>query len=173
MKRRPECRRDYYDDSLLYCLDDGASLLEGPSSGVEPATAILSEQSPAKSPEPRPINLGFSKDRSESETAILEPTTAGVSSTSKADYWSKWLLLVPIGSIIILLGAFFAYRYITGTVQIESIAVMPFVNQSDNQDIESLSDGMTETLISSLSQPNLRVKRALLGISLQRQRNQL
>jgi len=24
MKRCPECRRDYYDDSLLYSLDDGA-----------------------------------------------------------------------------------------------------------------------------------------------------
>lgn len=43
MKRFPECRRDYYDDTLLYCLDDGNALLEGPatnSSGDEPATAI-------------------------------------------------------------------------------------------------------------------------------------
>ncbi|MEQ1644039.1 MAG: hypothetical protein ABL959_11390 [Pyrinomonadaceae bacterium] len=45
MKRCPECRRDYYDDTLLYCLDDGNALLEGPASGSragdEPATAIL------------------------------------------------------------------------------------------------------------------------------------
>lgn len=41
MKRCPECRRDYYDDTLLYCLDDGNSLLEGPASVDEPATAIL------------------------------------------------------------------------------------------------------------------------------------
>ena len=32
MKRCPECRRDYYDDSLLYCLDRGTPLLDGPSS---------------------------------------------------------------------------------------------------------------------------------------------
>jgi predicted ATPase len=31
MKRCPECRRDYYDDTLLYCLDDGNALLEGPT----------------------------------------------------------------------------------------------------------------------------------------------
>ena len=36
---------------------------------------------------------------------------------------------------------------------------MPFVNASGNADVEYLSDGMTETLISSLSQlPNLSVK---------------
>src|SRR4051794_8276420 len=47
MKRCPECRRDYYDDSLLYCLDDGSELLDGPGSQApiadEPATAILND----------------------------------------------------------------------------------------------------------------------------------
>jgi tetratricopeptide (TPR) repeat protein len=41
MKRCPECRRDYFDDSLLYCLDDGAALLEGPANSYEMPTAIL------------------------------------------------------------------------------------------------------------------------------------
>ena len=41
MKRCPKCRRDYYDDSLLYCLDDGSALLDGPATIDEPATAIL------------------------------------------------------------------------------------------------------------------------------------
>ncbi|HVF29659.1 MAG TPA: hypothetical protein VNA22_01765 [Pyrinomonadaceae bacterium] len=41
MKRCPECRRDYYDETLRYCLDDGAALVEGPASVEEPATAIL------------------------------------------------------------------------------------------------------------------------------------
>ena len=50
MKRCPECRRDYYDDTLLYCLDDGNALLEGPASfgaiALEPATIRL-----------RPVNI--------------------------------------------------------------------------------------------------------------------
>jgi len=41
MKRCPECRKDYFDDSLMYCLDDGAPLIQG-SISDEPATAILS-----------------------------------------------------------------------------------------------------------------------------------
>lgn len=42
MKRCPECIKDYLDDSLLYCLDDGAPLVQG-SGSYEPATAILSK----------------------------------------------------------------------------------------------------------------------------------
>jgi hypothetical protein len=41
MKRCPKCRRDYSDESLRYCLDDGAELLEGSGSNDEAATAIL------------------------------------------------------------------------------------------------------------------------------------
>jgi len=41
MKRCPECRRDYYDDPLSFCLDDGARLFEGPASIDEPATALI------------------------------------------------------------------------------------------------------------------------------------
>src|SRR6476646_12063987 len=41
MKRCPECRKDYYDETLMYCLDDGSALVQG-SVADEPATAILS-----------------------------------------------------------------------------------------------------------------------------------
>src|SRR5690348_8348219 len=41
MKRCPKCRRDYFDDSLLYCLDDGTALLEGPALTSEGKTAIF------------------------------------------------------------------------------------------------------------------------------------
>ena len=64
MKRCPECRKDYLDDSLLYCLDDGTPLVQGTVTD-EPATVILSE----------PPALAGGQSRSESPTRPLTNTT--------------------------------------------------------------------------------------------------
>lgn len=151
MKRCPECRRDYSDDTLLYCLDDGNELLDGPATlGTdEPATAILrGGDLPSESPIKQQINTT-------NETATLP---SGITDVPKRGF-DKRLLAIPLLLAIISLGGYFGYKYLSPTKQIESIAVMPFVNASGNADVEYLSDGMTEMLISSLSSvPNLTVK---------------
>lgn len=154
MKRCPECRRDYYDDTLLYCLDDGNSLLEGPataSSSNEPQTAILHATEPPSEAKTR------AQIDTAGKTAVLP---SGIDDVPKPKSFGKRLLLVTLALAVIVLGGFFGYRYLdSSSKQIESIAVMPFVNESGNQDVEYLSEGMTETLIKSLSQvPNLNVK---------------
>lgn len=171
--------RDYYDDSLLYCLDDGSALLEGPASSRSdraaaagdqfddgPQTAILSEpllgapDGASASAVAKSADGQFSDAETRAQVFTTDQTAVLPSGiTLIPQTFNKRLLLVPVALAVIVLGGFFGYRYFTKTNQIESIAVMPFANDSGNADVEYLSDGMTETLIKSLSNiPDMDVK---------------
>src|SRR4051812_10579421 len=48
MKRCPECRRDYYDETLLYCLDDGTPLLAGPATDASTTVMLPAREEPSE-----------------------------------------------------------------------------------------------------------------------------
>jgi serine/threonine protein kinase/tetratricopeptide (TPR) repeat protein len=70
-------------------------------------------------------------------------------------------LAVIIVGLVLVAGAiaFFYYQHARNTeVAIESIAVLPFVNHNNDPNVEYLSDGLTESIINSMTQlPNLKV----------------
>lgn len=177
MKRCPECRRDYYDDTLSFCLEDGARLVYGVSNDDiatdEPATAILSEPSLAAVPVSEPGVVTTGSTVSEQATKVFQNTTDQTlilntgsevqksSAEPRTALIRRKGLMAVIGlTALVAIAGIFGYRYFgSGIGQINSIAVMPFANESGNSDLEYLSDGMTETLIRNLSQlPDLNVK---------------
>jgi len=94
------------------------------------------------------------QDSQPQQTSSVEYLVSQISGHKRGVAVGLIILMATIGVGFWLLGN----RAATAK-QIESIAVMPFVNESGNADVEYLSDGMTDTLISSLSQlPNLNVK---------------
>ena len=181
MKRCPECRRDYYDDTLSFCLEDGTPLVQGSvpvshTSDDEPATAILSEppalaggqlsgESPTRAfnhttDQTAILRTGAEAEPRENLDDSSERQSLSAHRAAKPQSQRNKLLAGVGLAVLVLIAGFFGYRYLgSSSKQIESIAVMPFVNESGNADFEYLSDGMTGTLINSLSQlPNLNVQ---------------
>ncbi len=163
MKRCPRCNRIETDEALGFCRTDGTALvndslllsdevgtakLGSPSPPTEIVTSIL------------PHTTDAAIGRSTGPTTVL-PVQAVQSRTSelaKPKHRKVVVAVLALIIVVIAVGGFFYFRGKSNSV-IQSVAVMPFVNESGNADVEYLSDGMTETLIRSLSQlPNLNVK---------------
>src|SRR5436190_1289899 len=149
MKKCLKCKNVYDDDSLNFCLDDGEWLADLATD--EPATAVIPSPNLTSEDPTRSFRSG---DIPKESIRASFPETA---SRSRTKLW----LVAAVAAVLVAAGGFFGYRYLSsvGSDHIASIAVMPLVNANGDADSEYLSDGMTETLINSLSQlPNLAVK---------------
>lgn len=111
MKRCPECRKDYLDDSLLYCLDDGTALVQGTVSD-EPATAILSGDRVSDESLTKQLRTDETGSGSRSVTFSLPAFLSGQK--------LPWIF----AALLAFVATLFAYAYFKGSANGDSKAVM-------------------------------------------------
>lgn len=98
------------------------------------------------------IKSGFS--------AFPQTTAPTFARPTKKNGWSKTAVIAAVTSALVVAAILSAYYfYPLQKHEIESIAVLPFVNLSETAETEYLDEGITEGLIDSLAEiPNLRVR---------------
>jgi len=162
MKRCPHCDRVETDDTLTFCRTDGTPLIIDslPPSGEAGTARVASEPTENETsilPHATAANVSRSTGPTTVLPALAEPNGTRKLTKPKRNWIAVTIVVVLVAATVSIGGYFYFMRKAPPTIQ--SIAVMPFINESGNTDLEYLSDGMTETLISSLSRlQNLNVK---------------
>jgi len=93
------------------------------------------------------------------ETESGKSVAALPAATQEASARKVWVAAIVVLFIAMAAAGIWYWRARAGASQIDSIAVIPFVNVGGNADTDLLTDGITESLIGSLAHvPQLKVK---------------
>ena len=143
---------------MMFCLDDGAELLYGPAVNDAPATEILPELAVPPTEEFSSEAGTRAQLYSTEKTAVLSQDTNDRMQRPRGV--DKRPLFVLVAVAVIILAGLAGYRLMKSPADssINSIAVLPLQNRSEDADTDYLSDGIAESLIFRLTQlPGLKV----------------
>jgi eukaryotic-like serine/threonine-protein kinase len=110
--------------------------------------------------------LPVSPSRANTNGEFVRATSPGIVPVSSVEYIVSGIKQHKRGAALVLtvlllaagIGYWIFFHRSSNVTTIDSIAVMPFENVTHDQNIEYLSDGVTESLINSLSQlPHIKV----------------
>jgi eukaryotic-like serine/threonine-protein kinase len=131
---------------------------------VPPAPSSLRAELPPEFD--RVIELALAKNRQDRYTSAAElagalqtlgPASATVPVAPDA-HTRQWRLAAMVVLLLLVTAGALAYYLLRPRGDIDSIAVLPFTNASNDPNLEYQADGLTEELINSLTQaPNLKV----------------
>ena len=108
--------------------------------------------------EPLPVDVGGAVV----DAVLVKPVVKTTPARLASEPWQRRRIKVALAaaSVVILLAAavYFFYPRGAGGEAIDSVAVLPFANEGGDPDTEFISDGLSESLINSLSQfPGVKV----------------
>jgi serine/threonine protein kinase/tetratricopeptide (TPR) repeat protein len=98
--------------------------------------------------------------RRETHSARVIAESGGTVATKHGarPWWQKKVYLAAAAAVVLVAASVGGYLALRSGDVIDSLAVLPFVNSTNDPQTEYLSDGITESLINSLSQsPSLKV----------------
>jgi eukaryotic-like serine/threonine-protein kinase len=161
LKRETESRRGVSSGSVAAAAESGvqaghtASSLP-PSSASSSASVSVPVSVPVSGSSPA-VGSASSSSLPSSPSAVAAAGTA-VGGQEKRKLWGVLVPIVILLLVAVGVGVWY-WRSKASAPQIESIAVIPFTYAGGNADGDLLSDGLTESLISSLAHvPQLKVK---------------
>src|SRR5438094_1534541 len=155
-------------DTMSAILKEDPPDLSDTNQNISPALERLVNHCLEKNPEARfhsASDLAFALETANAKLTVSSPGLSTASPSSSAEYIvtgikrHKISVLLGLLVLAIAIAGLASYLHVRNSkIAIESIAVLPFANQNHDPDTEYLSDGLTESIINSLTQlSNLRV----------------